>query len=394
MTRRIIYLTFYFQPDLCAGSFRNSPLAYELSKQVLNLDKDVWIDVFTTLPNRYNTFSAEAPSFEEHGNIRIHRISIPTHKSGFIDQIFTFKKYYSETLKLSAANKYDLVFASSSRMFTAYLGYRIALKNNAKLYLDIRDIFVDTINDVLKSRILKTFTLPILKYIESKVFNRANHINLISKGFKTYFDKFKKPNYSYFTNGIDLEFLDVEQTEYKRNNLPKTIVYAGNIGEGQGLHKIIPQVAKSLGYDYKFIVIGDGGAKQKLVLELKNLGVSNVELREPVKRSEVIKEYLKADYLFLHLNNYAAFEKVLPSKIFELGVFNKPILAGVNGYSREFIKENIKHAFLFDSGDVTGLVKQIKDANKVFEFNSVDFKAKFNRAILNTEMTKSILSYL
>ena len=31
-----------------------------------------------------------------------------------------------------------------------------------------------------------------------------------------------------------------------------TITYAGNIGEGQGLHKIVPQAAAKLGDNYKF----------------------------------------------------------------------------------------------------------------------------------------------
>ncbi len=396
MSKRIIYLSFYFKPDLCAGSFRNSPLAFELSKQLSEIDKSIIVDVFTTLPNRYSTFSAEAPSYEELDNLRIHRINIPGHKSGFIDQIFTFKKFYSETLKLSKEYKYDLVFASSSRLFTAYLGYKIARMNNTKLYLDIRDIFVDTINDVLNNKILKLGVLPILKYVENRVFSNATHINLISKGFKTYFEKYNKPNYSYFTNGIDPEFLEINQSESLKDekNSVKSIVYAGNIGEGQGLHKIIPKAAKLLGEKYKFIVIGDGGAKSKLISELNNLNVKNVELRNPVKRDELIKEYLNADFLFLHLNNYAAFEKVLPSKIFELGVFSKPILAGVNGYSREFILENLKHAFLFDSGDAESLVLKIQEAENLKEFNADEFKSKYNRAALNAEMAKSIINYL
>ena len=49
--KRIVYLTFYFKPDLCAGSFRNSPLAFELSQQA-SLE-NAFIDLYTTFPNRY-----------------------------------------------------------------------------------------------------------------------------------------------------------------------------------------------------------------------------------------------------------------------------------------------------------------------------------------------------
>jgi glycosyltransferase involved in cell wall biosynthesis len=56
-----------------------------------------------------------------------------------------------------------------------------------------------------------------------------------------------------------------------------TITYAGNIGEGQGLHKIIPQAAARLGNKYRFKVVGDGGVKGLLENELKQFNVSNVE---------------------------------------------------------------------------------------------------------------------
>src|SRR5690606_27861061 len=118
--KRILYLTFYFEPDLCAGSFRNTPLLKELSKQTLNSSE---IDVITTLPNRYSTFQAQAKQVEKIDNYTINRIQIPFHRSGMRDQIFSFRKYYLEAQKMANKKQYDLVFASSSRLFTAYLGY-------------------------------------------------------------------------------------------------------------------------------------------------------------------------------------------------------------------------------------------------------------------------------
>ena len=51
--------------------------------------------------------------------------------------------------------------------------------------------------------------MPLLKYIERKTFSYANHINLISGGFKDYFKKFNKPKFSFYSNGIDEEFLKI-----------------------------------------------------------------------------------------------------------------------------------------------------------------------------------------
>jgi glycosyltransferase involved in cell wall biosynthesis len=392
--KRIVYLTFYYEPDLCAGSFRNTPLAIELAKQAL--EKDIVIDVYTTLPNRYSSFEQTALEFEELRNLIIHRISLPPHKSGMLDQVFSFKKFYSEVIRLNKNKRADLVFASSSRLFTAYLGFILAKKSEATLYLDIRDIFVDTMSDVFKSKILKLGILPLLKLIENRTFRYAKHINLISGGFKTYFSKFNNAEFTFFTNGIDEEFLGTSPTVEKSEKVGfrKTIVYAGNIGEGQGLHKVIPQVAKELGNEFEFIVIGDGGTKKLLQDEIENLSISNVVLEKPVNRKELQGIYSNADYLFIHLNDYPAFRKVLPSKIFELSTFGKPIIAGVSGFAAEFIKNEVSDSFVFEPCNAKQLIDFLKSDMASNTIDRKEFKLKYRRSNINNLMAESILGYV
>ena len=65
----------------------------------------------------------------------------------------------------------------------------------------------------------------------------------------------------------------------------------------------------------------------------------------------MIKYYNLADVFLIQLNDIPAFKKVLPSKIFDYGSFNKPILAGVQGVARDFIKEFLPSSKLFDPGE-------------------------------------------
>ena len=118
--KRIVYLTFYFRPDLCAGSFRNSPLVDKLAE--ISKKDNVQIDVYTTIPNRYSSFKQNAKPFEKIHNVNIYRIKLLSHNSGMIDQVFSFIKYFISVMTLNKNKKIDLVFASSSRLFTAYLG--------------------------------------------------------------------------------------------------------------------------------------------------------------------------------------------------------------------------------------------------------------------------------
>jgi len=373
-------------PDLCACSFRAEAFINAFKK--LNKD-DVQIDIVTTMPNRYSSYNIEADKFERvDDNINIHRIYLPNHNSGFLDQSKAFIIYFFKTLKYIKKKDYDLVFATSSRLFTALLGSYISKRKSIKLYLDIRDIFVDTMEEVLKFRIAKLIILPILKSIERYTFSNVSHINLVSKGFKEYFKTKYKSNYTYHTNGIDKIFLNFDFEHSENRDIP-VITYAGNIGEGQGLHIIIPEAAKALEGEFQFVIIGAGGAKQRLIDEIDRLKISNIEMIDPVNRDSLLKYYQQTDFLFFHLNKYKAFEKVLPSKLFEYAVTNKAIIGGVSGYAAKFMSKNLSDSILFEPGDVASFVKQIR-AFVMPDLARDDFIQKYSRENIMKTMVREI----
>lgn len=288
---------------------------------------------------------------------------------------------------------YDAVYATSSRLMTAWLGARISRKLSIPLYLDIRDIFADTVKDVFsgwKGKLL----FPVLSVIERWTLRRANAINIVSEGFREYFEsRYGSLPLRVFTNGIDEEFMGESfassQTGDASDDGPTRILYAGNIGEGQGLHQIIPGLAKALGRRVHIHVVGGGG--RQLQLEQAVEGLENVSLHPPVQRQELIDMYRQADVLFLHLNDYDAFLKVLPSKLFEYAASGKPILAGVAGYAADFARAQIENVGVFSPCDVS---------EAVAAFDSLDlshtprdaFVQKFSRRNIMAEMASDVVT--
>ena len=120
---RVLFLSFYYSPDLSAGAFRNTALVNSLLGQ---LPPGSHIDVVTTLPSRYSSFSVEAPAHEVGDRVTVERIKLPEHKSGMVDQSRAFLTFAKEALRLSQRADYDLVYASSSRLMTGALGEFIA----------------------------------------------------------------------------------------------------------------------------------------------------------------------------------------------------------------------------------------------------------------------------
>lgn len=388
--RRILVLTFYHPPDLAAGSFRVAALVQALRAQA----PDAEIDIITTLPNRYRTFAADAPARSTEDGVTIDRIALPTHRSGMLDQAKAFVAYSRAVLRLVRGRHYDVVFATSSRLMTAALGAWVARRVHAGLYIDLRDIFVDTIADVLGG-VRAVVLRPAVSALERWTVGRAARVNLVSRGFASWFEaRYPTARFSWFTNGVDDEFVAAAATERapaEGGNGVIRVLYAGNIGEGQGLHRILPALAIKLRGEATFRVIGDGGRRAQLVEALAAVGADNVELVAPLSREALRAEYAAASVLFLHLNDYEAFLKVLPSKIFEYAATGKPLWAGVAGHAAEFLRTEVVNAAVFDPCNVDAAVSSLRGLEIVDRPRDA-FVARFARANIMRAMAADVLA--
>lgn len=389
MNKKILILSFFHPPDLTACSFRVKSIIDEIEKT----EKSILIDVVTTFPNRYSSYSAgneDTNSNIYSKSVSLKKIKIPKNFNSTFMQAIGFFIYFIGVLRFVKNKDYDLIFATSSKLMTAFLAAIISKQKDTKLFLDIRDLFSDTFQHVYARSIFKIF-YKIIKIIEIFTFRKANVINVVSSGFVDYIKKINpKAKILEYTNGIDEVFLniDYEQKTTKKKEI-KNILYSGNIGMGQGLEHIIPEFSKLVEGRAEIKIIGDGGMKSVLENRVKEIGIDNVIFEKPMSRDCLIKEFIKADILFLHLNNLDCFKKVLPSKIFEYGCTGIPILAGVDGAAKKFINTNLPWAKVFSPGNANECHNLFKTIEKNYRINNpIIFKSKFFR----TRITKNLVS--
>lgn len=386
---RFLMLSYHYHPDLSAGSFRVAALVKALRAQA---PAGLHIDLVTTLPNRYSSYAAQSSEWESAPGLDIRRIKVTEHASDMFRQVRAFSVYAGQAAAFAKPHQYDLVFATSSRLMTAALGAWIAQRAGAPLFLDIRDIFVDTIEDVLPP-VLAPLVAKVFAPLERWTMMRAQRINLVSRGFAGYFnDRYPRARLSWFTNGIDEEFVTASALvdTGRRPSLPLRVLYAGNIGDGQGLHVIVPELACRMEGKIEFRIIGDGGRRAQLAACLQAARAGNVTLQPPVGRERLVEEYRAADILFLHLNDYSAFRKVLPSKIFEYAAMGKPIWAGVAGFAAEFLASEVSNASIFrpcDADDALCALERLELADIRREV----FVRKFSRASIAEQLAREIL---
>ena len=84
----------------------------------------------------------------------------------------------------------------------------------------------------------------------------------------------------------------------------------------------------------------------------------------------------------------------MPSKIFEYVALRKPIVAGLSGYSAQFMADNVPSAIVFSPGDVDGCVYAIK---KIENIKSTGddinmFIKKYSREKIMNKMAEHILT--
>ncbi|WP_422126748.1 glycosyltransferase family 4 protein [Thioalkalivibrio sulfidiphilus] len=393
---RLLLLGFYYPPDISAGAFRAEALVKALAPR---LPEGSELLILTTLPSRYSAKRNTVPEREslEEGKVTIRRLPVAGGAGGMAAQAVAFAHYSRLVGKLTRHCPFDLVITTSSRLMTAVLGRWVARRSNARLYQDIRDNFVDNMPHVLPlgaGRVLA----PLFDRLERWALWRADRINLVSPGFGGYFQaRYPHQTISWHTNGIDTPFLEAveagafSQGPIRSNGQPLRVLYAGNLGAGQGIERILPALAERLADRVVFRVIGAGARRQALCDAIRARGLTNVELEHPVPRSLLLEAYAEADVLFLHLNTLPSLEAVLPSKLFEYAATGRPIWAGLGGFPAGFVKNEIDNAALFPPGDVEGAIAALERL-EVSSRPRPGFVARWRRDRIMDEMAHEVLA--
>ncbi len=92
------------------------------------------------------------------------------------------------------------------------------------------------------------------------------------------------------------------------------------------------------GRDIRFLFLGDGANKQKLVAQAKDMGLNNVVFVDSVPKEQVVRYWSLLDVSIIHLKKTELFTTVIPSKLFECMGMGIPVLHGVAGESAEIVE--------------------------------------------------------
>ncbi len=147
------------------------------------------------------------------------------------------------------------------------------------------------------------------------------------------------------------------------------IVFAGNLGEAQGLDLLVEAAEKLKNSSVRWFLVGDGRAREKLEKTVLEKGLENHVKFIGRVSEEIANHYIHfADCAYLSFKKNKLFDMTLPAKLQSYMACGTPILAAAGGESLRLIQE-ARCGFVCDQ-DAESLVKTISE--KVLVSNDLD----------------------
>ncbi|MBA3662771.1 MAG: glycosyltransferase family 4 protein [Bacteroidetes bacterium] len=395
---KLLILTQYFPPEVGAPQNRLFELAVRLQRV------GVEVTVLTAMPNYpqmeiYKDYRGKNYVYEEMEGIKVHRSQIFVSKNKSISH--RLRNYFSfviSSVKASVKIKedFDFLMCESPPLFLGYSAIRIAKKKKAKLIFNVSDLWPESAEKlgVVNNRWL----LKMAYNLEEKLYKRSVLVTGQTQGIcKNIQDRFPSVKTYWLPNGVDLTYYDpqaISASGWRKQNgftdFDIIFLYAGIIGIAQGLEVILNAAVNfKAEANIKFVLMGSGPEKEKL-LGLKNqLGLNNVIFLEPVSKKEMPQVLKTVNAAIIPLRKLDLFLGAIPSKIFENLAMEVPIVLGVDGEARELFitKGNCGIYFIpEDVHDLTSAITKIamnrEYAAQLGKHGRVFVNEHFNREII------------
>ena len=341
----ILFITPYFPPEVGAAQARISETARRL------VQRGHEVTVLTTLPNYpkgvvFSGYERGQRRLEDWHGVRVVRVwSYISQNKGFFARTLSQLSFglLSPALGYGAIGKPDVIIVSSPPLFVAFAGRALAWLKRAPYIFIVADIWPESVVQLgmLRNRAF----IWLAERLEWSTYLRAASVWALTEGIRATLVArgLSEKHVFRLTNGVDTAMFKATSRDEARSVLGWdnrfTVLYAGTIGLAQGL-EIALDAAERLRDtpEVRFVLAGEGVAKEALRDESKRRGLTNIEFLDsfPYERMPVVLS--AADAFLVSLRKLRLFEGAIPSKLYEMMACERPILLAVDGEARELIE--------------------------------------------------------
>ena len=226
----------------------------------------------------------------------------------------------------------ELVVATSPQFFAAIAGWGLGLVRGVPFVMELSDLWPDSI--IAVGAMKKNFALTLLEKLELFLYRQSARVVALTGSFKANLvrrgiDEWKV---DVVINGVDLERYaprvrnDAVGREWGIEPGDFVVGYIGTHGMAHALENVLRAAELMRGKPVKFLFVGAGAERDRLVTLRDSLQLQNVVF-VPAQGKDKIQDYWSlCDVALVHLKDTPTFETVIPSKIFEAMAMKLPIL--------------------------------------------------------------------
>jgi colanic acid biosynthesis glycosyl transferase WcaI len=322
-------------------------------------------------------YSGSKYTFENIDGINVWRcpLWIPNQKNGFkrVLHLLSFAASSFPIMLRQIFWKPDVLIVVEPTFFCVLPSLMIAKLSRAKSWLHIQDFEIDAGFEMkfLSGKVL----YRLIKQIEKFVMKSFDRISTISSKMIDRLANHNIPSEKcvLFPNWVDIEKIypldkcDIFRKEWGVKNDAVIVLYAGNMGEKQGL-EIIIETAKKLKDEpnIQFVLCGNGAAREGLVRAAH--GMKNIRFL-PVQPLEKFNRLLNTADIHLLPQRRDAEDLVMPSKL--TGIFACGGIVIATARKDTELANVVLQAggMVCIPGDSSGIVKMIKEiaSNPIFQ---------------------------
>lgn len=356
----------------------------------------------------FEAYRGERYLSEEIDGITVHRSRIYVKKSaGIFHRLlnyysFVWTSFWTGWRRLPA---FDFIMVESPPLFLGKSAWLLSKLKGARMIFNVSDLWPESAEKlglVTNKVFLKTATL-----LEEFLYRNAALITGQTQGIvHNISGRFPQKRVHWLPNGVEPRYFNAADIDggwrlragYADDEL--LLLYAGIIGHAQGLEVILKAAARLQHFPaVRFILLGDGPEKQKLIGIKDELALNNVDFLDPVGKNEIPAIVKAIDMAVVPLKKLPLFEGAIPSKIFENLALKKPLLLGVNGEAKTLFIDQARAGLHFEPEDDAALAVQIERVVKgevsleAMGDRGRDFvMEKFNRNTIADEFLKVLES--
>ena len=401
--KRIIVLNQYFYPDLAS----TGQYAFDICRALA--EKGFEVNVVTSQPC-YSEFSLDAPEEEHLLGIRIYRISLggikgrhnlKTRIKGYLKYLFGAWKKSVELLRIK---KFDVVITFHNPPFIGLIGAIISARYNKKFIYIPYDLHPDIL---VKSGWRIPFIMIIIWEIINKfIYKRATKIIVLGERMKkVLLEKYEIPKEKIHViplwakpeiMGQYVNCLN-DNIRISSDEFSLKLLYAGNMGILHPIEQILEAAKELENYSIKFIFIGDGIKKFKIINFIEKERLKNIELYPYLPEDKFVSILNSVDACFVVIGKGLE-DLALPSRLFTFLSAGKPIItiAEKNSEIARIVESNYCGKNVRDSYELVEILKDLlRDQNIIIIWGTNSYKAYYkyyNKEKILNEYEKIIQS--